>query len=86
MLYERSGQSFVFGRSLRGPNKTIESITRNNSLFLSAAAQNNHPELGAISNFFKGTIVHFRTDEIFMPELVQNEKLYSKKSRKYLTR
>jgi AAA15 family ATPase/GTPase len=78
MLYERSRQSFVFGRNLRGPNKTIETITRSNSLFLSAAAQNNHPELGAISNFFKGTIVHFRTDEIFMPELVQNEALLEK--------
>jgi uncharacterized protein len=73
MLYERDRQNFVFGRSLKGPNKTIESITRGNSLFLSAATQNNHPELSAISNFFKGMIISFRTDEIFMPELIQEE-------------
>lgn len=33
---------YHFGRSLTGENRVIEKITRPNSLFLSAAAQNNH--------------------------------------------
>jgi AAA15 family ATPase/GTPase len=53
MLFEREGQVFRFGRQLKGPNKTIEEITRNNSLFISAAAQNNHEELGEIVKFFR---------------------------------
>lgn len=51
-LFEREEQKFTFGRSLKGRNKVIEALTRKNSLFVSAAAQNNHEELSAISNFF----------------------------------
>ena len=35
-----------FGSQLRGENRAIASLTRPNSLFLSAAAQNNHAQLG----------------------------------------
>ena len=42
---------FLGGR-LRGENRAIQSITRPNSLFLSAAAQNNHPQLGTIHRQF----------------------------------
>ena len=41
-----------FGGQLRGENRAITSLTRPNSLFLSAAAQNNHPQLGAIHRQF----------------------------------
>ncbi len=41
-LFEREGQSFKFGRSLSGRNRAISEFTRNNSLFLSAASQNDH--------------------------------------------
>ena len=41
-----------FGGQLRGENKTISRLTRSNSLFLSAAAQNNHPQLTSIYNYF----------------------------------
>lgn len=51
-LFEREEQNFTFGRGLKGRNKVIEALTRKNSLFVSAAAQNNHEELSAISNFF----------------------------------
>ncbi len=51
-LFEREEQKFTFGRGLKGRNKVIEALTRKNSLFVSAAAQNNHEELSAISNFF----------------------------------
>jgi AAA15 family ATPase/GTPase len=67
MLYERKSQEFAFGRILKGPNKTIESITRNNSLFLSAAAQNNHPELTSVFEYFKGIRIHFGMDEAISP-------------------
>ncbi len=55
-LFERqtkNGQtSMNFGSSLRGENKTIANLTRPNSLFLSAAAQNNHPQLGRLHDYF----------------------------------
>jgi AAA15 family ATPase/GTPase len=42
---ERTRQIFSFGKHLTGENKAIEKLTRPNSLFLSAAAQNNHAQL-----------------------------------------
>lgn len=43
---------FQFGKFLKGKNKTIEALTRENSLFLSAAAQNNHEQLLLFFRFF----------------------------------
>lgn len=51
-LFDRAGQVFSFGKSLRGRNKTIADLTRPNSLFLSAAMQNNHELLTEIGSFF----------------------------------
>lgn len=48
LWYERKGgpdKQFRFGKHLAGENRTIESLTRPNSLFLSAGAQNNHEQL-----------------------------------------
>lgn len=53
ILFERKGKSFHFGRGLRGRNKVISDLTRPNSLFLSAAAQNDHEELSKVANFFQ---------------------------------
>ena len=50
--YSRDGQRFDFGRNLTGEDKAIEALTRPNSLFLSAAAQNNHPQLTPIYQWF----------------------------------
>ena len=41
-----------FGNQLRGQNRTIADLTRLNSLFLSAAAQNNHPLLTDLYRYF----------------------------------
>ena len=41
-----------FGPQLRGENQTIARLTRANSLFLSAAAQNNHSQLKPIQEWF----------------------------------
>ena len=53
MLFERTESSFQFGRDLKGNNKNIAELTRKNSLFLSAAAQNRHPHLSNIYRFFE---------------------------------
>jgi hypothetical protein len=43
---------FRFGKNLSGENKTIQNLTRPNSLFLSAAAQNAHQQLLPIYEWF----------------------------------
>jgi hypothetical protein len=43
---------FAFSRSLSGENRAISALTRVNSLFLSAAAQNNHEQLLPLFNWF----------------------------------
>ncbi len=50
--YSRDKNSFEFGRNLAGENRAIEALTRPNSLFLSAAAQNNHAQLTSVYQWF----------------------------------
>lgn len=45
-------QPFTFGKQLKGNNRVIEALTRKNSLFLSAAAENNHQALLPIYSWF----------------------------------
>jgi hypothetical protein len=52
VLFDRDEQDVIFGKHLRGRNKVIESFMRPNSLFLSVAAQNAHPQLSHIYDFF----------------------------------
>lgn len=51
--FEREGDEFKFGEHLRGENRLVEHITRPNGLFLSAAVQNRHEQLGAVYAFFR---------------------------------
>ena len=55
-LFEREtgdgGVNVAFGPQLRGENQAIARLTRPNSLFLSAAAQNNHPQLTPVQEWF----------------------------------
>ena len=51
-LFERNKSTFSFGRELKGQNKSIAGLTRPNSLFLSAAAQNGHKQLSKIYKYF----------------------------------
>ncbi len=53
MWFRRDRDRFDFGRGLHGENDTIRGLTRPNSLFLSAAAQNNHPSLLPIYSWFQ---------------------------------
>lgn len=60
--FTRKNQDFSFGKNLPGAKGTIKNLTRTNSLFLSAAAQNNQEGLLPVYrwfaerlNFFTGT-------------------------------
>ena len=53
LLFERNEQDFRFGRALKGRNRVIADLTRPNSLFLSAAAQNDHEQLSGVVGFFR---------------------------------
>ena len=53
MMFEREGSDFRFGRALGGQNKSIAALTRPNSLFVSAAAQNDHEWLSEIFAYFR---------------------------------
>ena len=56
ILFERKTEDgkvrVSFGSHLRGENRTIANLTRPNSLFLSAGAQNNHPLLTDLYRYF----------------------------------
>lgn len=55
--YDRkANQKMDFGKKLTGENRTIENLTRANSLFLSAAAQNNHAMLSPIYTWITSRI------------------------------
>jgi hypothetical protein len=58
--FTREGDAFDFSRNLGGENETIRALTRPNSLFLSAAAQNNHPALSPIFAWFRATHLEMR--------------------------
>lgn len=58
--FEREGTSFNFGDNLKGENETIKKVTRANSLFLSAAAQNNHAQLSPIFEWFQSARFELR--------------------------
>lgn len=65
MLFERkAGEPIAieFGRGLKGRNRVIADLTRPNSLFLSAAAQNNHEQIGPIARFFSEIRTAFDID------------------------
>lgn len=61
------GSPIYFGKELKGENKLIEKIVRGNSLFLSAAAQNAHPQLLKIYDFLISNIRILRTNNLFSP-------------------
>ena len=50
--FVRRESDFTFGSKFKGENETIRNLTRSNSLFLSAAAQNNHELLSPLYRWF----------------------------------
>ncbi len=73
LLFERTTRdqqvSVDFGSQMRGENKIISRLTRPNSLFLSAAAQNNHPQLTRLFKYFSSQW------KINTHEEIMNEKM-----------
>ena len=53
-FHRQRGKAISFSAKMPGPNKVIEGITRKNSLFLSAAAQNNHEALMPVFKWLSG--------------------------------
>lgn len=49
---EREGDDFKFGEHLQGENRLVEQVTRPNALFLSAAVQHRHEQLGPLYRWF----------------------------------
>ncbi len=74
LLFKREGDHFDFGRELKGQNRNIAAMTRANSLFLSAATQNNHKQLSRIFSYFK-------TIRVFMIGITQGTKVSAYLSR-----
>ena len=68
MLFEREGDEFHFGRALKGQNSVIARLTRPNSLFLSAAAQNDHEQLSKVRLYFRAfrivSVIAFRPETV----------------------
>lgn len=52
--FEREADEISFGRNFFGEKRIIQNLTRQNSLFLSAGAQNNQPALLPIFRWFQG--------------------------------
>jgi AAA15 family ATPase/GTPase len=89
MWFEREGTTFDFGRMFQGENETIRGLTRENSLFLSAGAQNNHPSLLPIFRWFRELTFEVRRARPFgtrpygMGSMVQGrvfEELFSRQT------
>ncbi|MDX9720176.1 MAG: ATP-binding protein [Myxococcota bacterium] len=53
-LYSRDGDRFELHADFSNDTELLTRLTRPNSLFLSAAAQNNHPALGELFQHFEG--------------------------------
>jgi predicted ATPase len=52
----KRGTPIAFSKKMPGENRTIEALTRKNSLFLSAAAQNNHEALLPVYRWLTGIL------------------------------
>jgi uncharacterized protein len=67
-------EEFYFGKKLKGENQQIARLTRANSLFISAAAQNAHPQLSPIFDFFASSITSrgasFQNSPLLVDQLV----------------
>jgi uncharacterized protein len=69
-------KDIYFGKNLKGANKVIEKLVRPNSLFLSAAAQNSHPQLTPIYDFFYKKIASRWTDDVSSEQIADQIVAY----------
>lgn len=66
MWFRREGKAFTFGKKLAGDNRAIERLTRPNSLFVSAAAQNNHEALLPLYRWFAERLTYVRRERMVL--------------------
>ncbi|MBS9384264.1 MAG: ATP-binding protein [Dolichospermum sp. BR01] len=62
------GYKWSFGKGLKGEKKRIQRFVRSNSLFISHAAQNNHPQLTEVFDFFEYEINMISLTEVQLRE------------------
>jgi hypothetical protein len=70
------GYKWSFGKGLKGEKRRIQKFVRSNSLFISHAAQNNHPQLREIFKYFSERInilEHRYTDIGFSLSILNND-------------
>jgi len=65
-----------FGKSLKGDNKQIGRFVRPNSLYLSVAAQNSHPQLAPIFNFFYQKVVRRLDQNVLVSSISDQVSAY----------
>ena len=68
LWFKREGKTFTFGKKLTGDNRAIERLTRPNSLFLSAAAQNNHEALLPVYKWFSEQLGYVPRERGFLDQ------------------
>jgi hypothetical protein len=51
--FERENDTYKFGEHLQGENRVVKEFTRSNALFLSAAVQHRHEQLGPLYRWFR---------------------------------
>jgi hypothetical protein len=76
----RAGADIEFGPSLTGLRRNIEKLMRPNSLYLSTAAANNHPQLSKVYDWFSAAIFPVRAgasleNSITLHEWQNNERI-----------
>lgn len=79
VLFHRNihqAEPFYFGKSLKGDNKRIAKLARGNSLFVSTAAQNSHPTLQPIFDYFYKHVSRRMTTDNASSQLL-GDQLYS---------
>jgi uncharacterized protein len=80
ILFKRhAGGNIEFGPTLTGLRRNIERLMRPNSLYLSTAAANNHPQLSRIYDWFLSEIFPVRTGASLQDSVTLREWLNSNK-------
>ena len=73
---------FSFGKNLKGRNSVIRELTRDNSLYLSAAAQNNHEQISPIYKYFNQNYSSLYESSLgassYLIEKLEDKDLYGK--------
>jgi len=72
---ETEQEEYYFGPLLKGHNQRIRQMTRENVLFLSKAADDNHPVLLKVYDWFSSKLMGIQASGIFSPDLPKRDGL-----------